>query len=66
MVLFGLSVLLDSGDSDDVSIAEVKKHAYSGDLIEFLTEKGGGVFAGGFLEAPSWKEFRAWYVEQMK
>jgi hypothetical protein len=66
MVLFGLSVLADSGDTDEITIAEVKKHAYDGDLIEFLTEKGGGVFASGFLEAPSWKKFRAWYGEQIR
>lgn len=66
MVLFGLSVLADSGETDDITIEEVKKHAYEGDLIEFLTAKGGGVFASGFLEASSWKEFRAWYVEQIR
>ncbi len=66
MMLFGLSVLADSGKTDGVTIDEVKRHAYAGDLIEFLTELGGGVFASGFLDAPSWKEFGAWYVEQIR
>jgi hypothetical protein len=66
MVLFGLSSLLDSGNADEVTLDDVKTHANAGDLIEFLTEKAGGVFASGFLEAQSWAPFRKWYVEQIR
>lgn len=66
MVLFGLSALADSGKTDGITIKEVRDHTYAGDLIEFLTEKSGGIFASGFLEASSQKEFRAWYVEQIR
>jgi AcrR family transcriptional regulator len=66
MVLFGLSSLLDSGSADDVTLDDVKAHAHAGDLIEFLTEKAGGVFASGVLEGPSWAPFRKWYVEQIR
>jgi hypothetical protein len=38
MVLFGLSVLADSRKRDDITIAEVKGHVCTGDLIEFLTD----------------------------
>jgi hypothetical protein len=66
MILFGLSVLADSGKTDDITFTDVKKHVKAGDLIEYLTKKGGGVFASGHLEGPSQKGFRAWYVEQIK
>lgn len=65
MILFGLSALADSRNTDDVTLNDVKTHAREGDLIEFLTEKAGGVFASGFLEGPSTKEFRAWYVKKI-
>jgi len=66
MVLFGLSALLDSGNADDITLNDVKGHARNGDLIEYLTKKAGGVFASGFLEGPIPKEFRTWYVEQIR
>lgn len=66
MIFFGLSVLADSGKCDDITIAEVKDHVYGEDLIEFLTEKGGGVFASGFLESTSQKGFKKWYVQQLR
>jgi hypothetical protein len=65
MILFGLSVLMDEGDCDDVTLDEVKEHAKKGDLIAFLTEKGGGVFASGFLESPDWAEFVHWYENEI-
>ena len=66
MILFGLSILADSGKTDDVTIEEVKAHARSGDLIEFLAEKGGGMFASDFLKTPSQREFKAWYIAQIR
>ena len=65
MILFGLSVLADSGKTDDITIEDVKQHARDGDLIEFLAEKGGGSFASRFLDSPDQKEFKTWYVGQI-
>lgn len=65
-VLWGLSSLADSGSADDVTLDNVKNHARTGDLIEFLTEKAGGTFAGGWLEAQDWAQFRRWYIEQIQ
>ena len=66
MVLFGLSCLLDSGNADDITLEDVKAHARDGDLIQFLTEKAGGSFGDGFLDAPGWEGFSAWYVERIR
>jgi len=65
MILFALSNLLDEGTADDISIEEVKSHARDGDLVEFLTEKSGGTFAMGILEMADYRNFRAWYVDQI-
>jgi hypothetical protein len=65
MILFGLSHLEDCGNGDDITLEDIKKHARAGDLIEFLTEKSGGMFASGFLEGPN-KEFADWYVAQIR
>jgi hypothetical protein len=65
MILFGLSVLMDSGKCDDVTLDDVKQHAEKGDLIAFLTEKGGGIFASGFLKLPDWADFVRWYVNEI-
>jgi hypothetical protein len=61
MILFGLSIMLDHGEND-ITIEEVKHHAKSGDLLDFLKERAGGVFASGFLEMSGMEEFKKWYV----
>jgi hypothetical protein len=66
MILFGLSNLADSGTTDDITVAQVKKHVYDGDLIDFLTEKGGGVFGNGLLKSSSQKGFADWYVGRIR
>jgi hypothetical protein len=66
MILFGLSLLADSGKTDHVTLADVKKHARDGDLIDFLTKLGGGIFASGFLVGPEMKEFSNWYVNEIR
>jgi hypothetical protein len=65
-VLYGLSSILDSGNSDDITIEDVKVHARASDLVEFLTRVAGGVLVSGWLDEPSWKEFRAWYAQQIR
>ena len=62
-VLFGLSMLLDTGMHDGISIDEVKQHAKAGDLIEFLQGEGGGYFASNIFD--SFPVFRKWYSEQI-
>ena len=66
MILFGLSNMLDSGECDDITLDDVKRHARDGDLIAFLTEKAGGVFASGFLEGREDRGFAKWYVEEIR
>jgi|SRR5579872_3690664 len=66
MIFFGLSHMLDSGNCDDITLEEVKQHAREDDLIAFLTEKAGGVFASGFLEGAENAGLAKWYVEQIR
>src|SRR6202030_1000576 len=63
MVLFGLSAMLDSGKHDDITVADVKRHARDGDLIEFLTDRNGGSFAMGHTAYH--RGFARWYVEKI-
>jgi len=63
MTLFGLSTLMDHHDCDDVTLEEVKEHARKGDLIEYLTGKGDGVFADDFFKLDMSAGFKEWYVK---
>lgn len=65
-ILFGLSVLLDSGKCDDITIADVKAHAHAGNLIEFLTDKGGGIFASGFFHGREKGLFAMWFTNEIR
>ncbi len=63
MILFGLSSMLDSGEHDDITIKQVKDHARTGDLIDFLKSKNGGSFAMNVTDISP--VFRKWYTDQM-
>ena len=60
MILFGLSSMLDSGEHDDITLDEVKRHSQAGDLIDFLKKRNGGSFAMNITDAHP--NFRKWYT----
>jgi hypothetical protein len=62
MTLFGLSAMLDSGQHDDITVEDVKRHSRGGDLLKFLRDRNGGSFAMGIAEG---NEFGRWYAKQI-
>jgi hypothetical protein len=63
MMLFGFSLLLDTGEYDHMSFDDVKDHIHKGDLLDFLNEKSKLTFDMGFSRSEP--EFARWYMEKL-
>jgi hypothetical protein len=63
MMLFGLSSMLDSGQYDNITFQDVKRHSHDGDLIPFLKERAGGFFASNIFDAHP--NFSKWFTEEI-
>lgn len=62
-VMFGLAIMIDTGEHDGITLDEVKLHAFDGDLIEFLKAQAGGYFASNLFD--EFPVFSRWYAERI-